>query len=87
MPRKIPREIGRRDWGFVKHAIRCYGRLHDAPWHTFVKAYIDCMEFAVMFLMHHIIVYFESKDECCPEVASAARPRVAEGGPDDLARP
>ena len=70
MPQKIPREIGRRDWGFVKHALRCYGRLHDAPWHTFVKAYIECMEFAIMFVMHHIIVYIESKDECCPELAS-----------------
>ena len=40
------------------------------PWHTFVKAYIDCVEFAVMFGIHHIIVYIESKDECCPELAS-----------------
>ena len=66
----MPSSARRRDWGILKQALSCFGRLHDVPWHTFVKAYIDCVEFAVMFGIHHIIVYIESKDECCPELAS-----------------
>ena len=55
--------------------VSCFRDVPKVPWSDvfslqFLGAYLNCTALPFFFVMLHFLIYVESKDECCPELAS-----------------